>query len=151
LSLKRYTPGRAVKGLLKSNFNLIFKVLTAPGPGCTAAKATHTASQDIAEYAFQVLRFIAIRLTGPRLAGKAPGISVAFGGFSHLVGILPVITILIVLLAFFRVREDFICLVNLFKRLLGGFVTRINIRMVLARQTAVSCLDIFITGSTADS
>jgi len=68
-----------------------------------------------------------------------------------LVGILPLVAVLIVFLAFFFVGEDLVSLVYLLEFLFGRLVTGIDVGVVLARQLAVSLLYLALGGTTSDA
>jgi hypothetical protein len=51
---------------------------------------------------------------------------------------------LVVLLSFLRIRQELICLLNLFEALLGRGVTRIRIRVVFSDQLPVGLLDVIL-------
>jgi len=51
---------------------------------------------------------------------------------------------LVVLLSFLRIRQELICLLNLFEALLGRGVARIRIRVVLPDQLPVGLLDVIL-------
>jgi len=58
----------------------------------------------------------------------------------------PVLPQLVVALAFVSVGQNFVSLVDLLKFVFGGFIARIDIRMILARQLAVGGLDLILGG-----
>ena len=58
---------------------------------------------------------------------------------------------LIVLRAFLRIREDLICFRNLLERLLGLFVSRVSIGMMLERQLAIGFLYFFLARVSLDA
>ena len=76
-----------------------------------------------------------------------------FGGFGllpcpllgfKLISMLPVLTIFIIFLSFFRITQHLIRLVDSLKLILGRSIVRIQVRMVLARQLAERSLDVIL-------
>ena len=58
----------------------------------------------------------------------------------------PVRPELVVALAFVGIRQNLIGFVYLFKFLFGGFISGIDVRVILARQLAVRCFDRALSG-----
>jgi hypothetical protein len=71
---------------------------------------------------------------------KIPGRCLLIPRLGELVSILPLITKLVILLPLLLVRQNLISLIYLFKLRLCRLIARVNIRMMLASQLAVSLL-----------
>ncbi len=70
---------------------------------------------------------------------------------SHLVGMLPVFTELVVVLATCRITNNLVRLIDLLELLLSAIVVRIHIGMKLPRHPSVSRFNVFLGGTFIDS
>ena len=106
--------------------------LAAQAAAATAVAAEHAAEEvaDVAE---------ALRRSPSVVKRKLPLPSAAARPLRalDLVGVLPVVAVEVVLLALLRVGEDVVGGVDLLEHGLGGLVVGVDVRVVLARETAV--------------
>src|SRR5687767_5408835 len=121
-------------GLFERERDFCLDVLTRHGEASAAASASTAAEQALEEIAKSALSpasaeqiakiaKLDVRTLPP---GWRPEI---FAGF-------PVLPKLVIALAFVRIRENFVGLVQLLKFLFGRLITGIYVRVILARQLA---------------
>src|SRR5690606_21998926 len=96
-----------------------------------------------AEEIFQILDS-GVRVVNAR--PRLPGGPIEAAGGSSLLRAPPLAAKLIVFGSLFRVAQNLVGLVNLLKSLLGRFVARIHVRVILAGQAAVGAPNLFLVG-----
>jgi hypothetical protein len=143
----------AADGVPKIDFDLIFEVAAGLMFGFFTATAatTEKLAEEIAETRAAALR--------ARAAAKIKAAKIKIHAFAVLLvsapgtagrDVVAVKAVLVVHLAFFRVGENVVGFLQLLEFLFGGFVARIQVGMVLAREFAKSCADVLRAGFLRD-
>ena len=127
-------------GLFKRERNLRFDILSAQGKAGAAGSAAPAAEQALKEIAespaapaaAKHIASVAKSSTGAFPARRRPELFARF----------PVLAQLVVTLAFVRVGKNFVGFIDFFELVFGGFISWIDVGVILARKLSVCRFDL---------
>src|SRR5581483_4273829 len=141
---------RPLEGLFQGDLDGLFKITPANGLAISFAGAcapTENAGEEIREVgAAALVELHAVRTAGCAARHPIRPVEAAGALAAHALPLLVIGAQLVVFSAFVSVAQDLVGFVDLFEGLLGGLITGVHVRVVLASQFAVRLFDFFFAG-----